>query len=124
MDEIETSNFCLKTTLDSGQFFTYYYIDGWYYIVHAQQIIKIRQEKDLLEFSGINIKDLVSFLRLNDIFFDEILDGTFLDEAIRETSGLRILNQDLFQCIIGFMCSSAAPITKIKMNHIKQSIRN
>jgi N-glycosylase/DNA lyase len=119
MGVIGVSNFSLKHTLESGQFFRYYLIDGWYYLVSRDKVFKLRQKGDLLYYEGNCGEDfLVNFLGL-DHNLDSVIKFAHeknLQNQFEKCAGLRIMNQDLWECLVGFVCSSASNIKKIKSN--------
>ena len=116
---IEVVNFNLKETLDSGQFFLYYLIDDFFYIINGQNVFKVKQEDNFLFYDNITEDDLIYFFSL-DVDYDEIYKEFEYDEylkyALKEYRGLRIMRQDFWQCIVSFVCSSCANIDKIKKN--------
>lgn len=118
MKKIIIENFSLMHTLDSGQFFSYELIDDFYYITTPDTIFKIKQENNTLLYEGIKEKKLIRFFSL-DVNLKEHTDNfddQYLLEALEKYRGLRIMRQDLWQCIIGFVCSSCSNIVKIKKN--------
>jgi len=118
MNKIKVDNFNLKETLDSGQFFLYYLINDFYYIVHLDIIFKVKQEDDYLLYDNISEKDLVNFFNL-DIDYAKIyqtFNDKYLLEAVNKYKGLRMIRQDFWQCLVSFVCSSCSNIPKIKKN--------
>lgn len=118
--KIKTENFSLKHTLESGQFFLYYLIDDFYYIINGENIFKVKQEKDILIYNYISQKDLIYFFSLdinyNKIYDDFSKDDVHLQNSLKKYHGLRIIRQDFWQCIISFVCSSCSNIPKIRKN--------
>lgn len=122
MKHFQISDFSLEHTLDSGQFFMYEYNieDNFYYVVDLGNIFKVKQDIDTqtLIYDGIEEKRLIEFFSLDINLKDFTLD--FSDKhlllALEKYWGLRLLRQDLWQCMIGFVCSSASNIPKIKKN--------
>jgi len=118
MNKIEIDNFNLKETLDSGQFFLYYLINDFYYIVHLDTIFKVKQEGDFIFYDNILEEDLISFFNLNVDYYEiyDTFNDEYLLEALNKYKGLRIIKQDFWQCLVGFVCSSCSNIPKIKKN--------
>ena len=119
MNELKISDFSLEHTLNSGQFFLYTLNEkNFYEIIHSDNKFKIRQKGNTLIYEGINEKDLIHFFSL-DVDLNK-LTNNFNDEylliALEKYWGLRLIRQDLWQCLIGFVCSSASNIPKIKTN--------
>jgi N-glycosylase/DNA lyase len=118
MNEIKIKDFSLEHTIDCGQFFLSEKIKDSYNIISADKKIILKQNKDILFYDGIGKEELEILLGLNEDINDLLIDetDTYLLEAMEKYWGLRLMKQDLWQTIIGFVCSSAASIPKIKMN--------
>lgn len=118
MNKIEVKDFSLKYTIESGQFFSFYFNQEFYWIVHKNIVFKVKQEDNFLFFSGISQEDFIDFFGLDEDL--KVLTCEFDDEylllALEKYWGLRIIREDLWQCMIGFVCSSASNIAKIKKN--------
>ncbi|MCA9497391.1 MAG: hypothetical protein KC589_10710 [Nanoarchaeota archaeon] len=119
MEEILVLDFSLKYTLECGQYFLYeLFEDGFYYVLYKNFYFKIKQKDNRLYFEGILKKDLIFFFSLDENLNE--LTSDFDDEhlllALEKYWGMRLIRQDLWQCIIGFVCSSASNIPKIKNN--------
>jgi len=119
MDSIETKDFSLHHTVESGQIFRFKKQDNGYIIAHADKIFFVRQKNDLLEFKGCSEKFITNFFAL-DIDINHILQRINKDKhmqtAINNCRGLRIIRQDPWECIISFICSANANIPKIQNN--------
>ena len=119
MNKLKISDFSLEHTLNSGQFFLYELNEeSFYEIIHSDNKFKIKQKGNTLIYEGINENDLVHFFSL-DVDLNK-LTSDFSDKylliALEKYWGLRLIRQDLWQCLIGFVCSSASNIPKIKTN--------
>ncbi|MBI4373822.1 MAG: hypothetical protein HY542_02990 [Deltaproteobacteria bacterium] len=119
MESIQTSRFDLKTTLESGQLFRYRPHDSGFVVGQRDRLMFLRQHGDSIEFEGCSKETVTRFLGL-DAPIDDIL-SRFRQEppilaAAQKHPGIRILNQDPWECLIGFLCSSASNIPKIKRN--------
>ena len=117
--KIETP-FSLKDTLESGQFFLFDYDNknDLYYLVHGNNLIKLKQENNLLYHNLNNNQHIIDLFNLEQNY-DKIIHETkdeYLIEAYSKYSGLKLMKVDLWQTIIGFVCSSNANIPKIKNN--------
>ncbi len=117
MAVLNVKDFNLQHTLDSGQYFTYWNFNGWHYVLSKENVFKVQQDKNKLFFHNISRKSLVEFFRLeediNDIFKTIDKDKN-IRQAISKYSGLRLMNQDTWQCILSFICSSNSNIPRIK----------
>jgi len=117
--KIFVEDFSLEYSLECGQFFLYEKKNEFYYIIDSNKIFKVRQEKNYLFFKGISQKDLINFFNL-DLDYKKVTkdfkDDIHLKIALDKYRGLRIINSDLYSCIISFVCSAASNIPKIKNN--------
>jgi N-glycosylase/DNA lyase len=120
MGIINDAKIHLEHTFESGQIFRYFSKDGWYYVQHADKCFKVRSVGNNLEFAG-NVDEayIRDFFRLDEdveaIFSRYKTDKTLM-AAYNRFSGLRLIRQDPWECMVSFLCSSASNIPKIKMN--------
>ncbi|WP_435174670.1 DNA-3-methyladenine glycosylase family protein [Halorussus sp. AFM4] len=127
----------LQATLESGQTFLWRRDDGrtyeaadptggsaWYRTVvggHADgptDVVRVRQRDGLLEWEATTDADalLADRLRLDDdlpAIFERIPDDDLLAEARAAYSGLRIVNDPFFPCLISFICSAQMRVERI-----------
>lgn len=123
LKQIHVTDFSLEHTIECGQFFLYNKPDNqdFYYITQNDNVFKIKQLNNTLFYSGTkNVTDkfITHFFSLDEDLHNRtktFTDST-LTEALQMYWGLRNIRQDLFQCMIGFVCSSASNIPKIKNN--------
>ncbi len=119
MREVVVGNFSLKATLESGQLFRWHHgSNGFYHIVAGDSIIKVRQSGDKIEYDSSNTKfDVKKFLGLNHSY-SKIIGSVSKDKviaaAVKKHRGLRILEQDLWECTASFICSSFSNIPRIR----------
>lgn len=118
MNEIRVKDFSLKHTIECGQFFMYELKDDFYYVISNENIFKVKQKDDILFYEGISERELVHFFSLDEDLKEltKDFDDEYLLIALEKYWGLRLIRQDLWQCIIGFVLSSASNIPKIKMS--------
>lgn len=118
MNELFCKDFNLEHTLNSGQFFYFIKEEDSYVILTQKKIFRVKQVKDVLYYSGVDEKTIRNFFQLdfdlNSLYYTTIHSQTQL--ALETYWGLRIIKQDLWQTIVGFVCSAAANIDKIKTN--------
>ena len=99
---------------------------GFWYVQHHDCVLKLQQKRNLLYYAGVHAdgnevteKEIRHFFRL-DQTHEHMLEGLNQDPYISELSrryrGIHLLRQDLFECIVSFLCSSASNIPKIKKN--------
>ena len=116
-----SSPFSLDHTLDCGQLFRWKKLEGWWYGVVSNKVIKIKQNKDVLIFQIFpgteNVKFVEHYLRLDDnlqsILF-EINKDEHMKEAIKHFSGLRLCRQEPWECLISYICATYKNIPAIK----------
>ena len=83
MDSIKVPDFDLEKTLKCGQLFRYDNIDDAYLISHRDSLFKVRQEKNILLFSGVDREFISDFFRLEDEY-KSIINSISKDEFMRE----------------------------------------
>ena len=113
--------FNLKYTLECGQCFRWEENEDWYTGVIKDRVLKLRQEKNKLYVKSSNMEDLEQVVKNYfdlDIDYKKIEDEiSLIDEnvkkAVKNTSGIRILNQDLFEMIMSYIISANNNIPRI-----------
>jgi len=113
--------FDLDHTLSCGQVFRWEKLDGWWYGVAGQRVVKIRQMRDKLEFQTFPPTDDTEFIR-NYFRLDDNLSRILLridkdqhiQRAIQYAHGLRITRQDPWECLVSYICATYKNIPAIK----------
>jgi len=117
--------FDLESTLFSGQVFRWRRLDGWYFGVIYDHIVKIKQIDNGIEVYCDNpdeffVSQLLSKYFNLDLDIDEIYkklpNDEFIQNSIKKYQGMRILKQDPWECLISFICSSVSNIKRISKN--------
>ena len=119
MPKICVKDFNLEFTLLCGQLFRVSRKEDWYYVSIRDRIFRVRQSSNHLEFQGIDQEFLSYYFALDEPYstiLTEINRDPRIGKAIRRYHVLRIVRQDPWECLISFLCSSAANIPKIKLN--------
>ena len=118
-----TQNFSLYKTITSGQFFNYYYNSKTkiFTVINGDFIFTLFQENNIIYFNSndsiMDEKYIKNFLGLDfDTTKLELFEDEIFQKAYSNHKDLRVMNTDLFQTIISFVCSSAANISKIQKN--------
>lgn len=120
--QIKTKKFNLKNTLECGQCFRWKKIDNNEYIgVIVDRVLKVKQEGKYLYISSNkteNLKEVVSeYFDLYEDYENIEKDISKKDKniliAVKNTSGLHFVNQDLFETIISYIISSNNNIKRI-----------
>ncbi|MFA5364539.1 MAG: DNA glycosylase [Candidatus Bathyarchaeia archaeon] len=121
--------FSLDCTLDCGQLFRWQKMGDWWYGVVLDHIIKIRQDNELLTYEFYPSKPdngfIENYLRLDDDLpqiFLEISKDEHIQNAINLFSGLRLVRQDPWECLISYICATYKSIPAIKkmVNNISE----
>jgi N-glycosylase/DNA lyase len=116
-----TVPFSLEHTLCCGQLFRWQKLDGWWYGVVADKVIKIKQSGERLTFQVFpetqNQDFIENYLRLNDdlpSIMSEINRDEYIRKAINLFCGLRIVRQEPWECLISYICATYKSIPAIK----------
>lgn len=113
--------FSLEHTLRCGQLFRWEKFDGWWYGIAEDKVVKIRQIAGKLIFQMFPGKTTAAFIK-NYFRFDDnlpsILSHIGKDEhikgAIQRCYGLRISQQEPWECLISYICATFKSIPAIK----------
>ena len=105
----------VEYSINSGQVFLWGKSGQYWYGINGQDILRLDKKGIIKSYQNLK----TDFFRKNDDF-DKIINSISRDKIVRNTirkySGLRILRQDPFQCLISFIISSNSNIQKIKMS--------
>ena len=103
----------VENSINSGQVFLWKRDDNNWYGINGQDILKISNSGRIKSYQNIK----TDFFRKKDNL-EKIIKSISKDKttkiAVRQYLGLRILEQDPFQCLISFIVSSNSNIQKIK----------
>ena len=110
--------------MECGQSFRWQLINGWYYGVVEGRQLKIRQENQTLivESSADEAADqlevlLRHYLDLNrdlSAILDAVDIDPFIHRSIETFRGMRILNQEVWECLASFILSQNNNVPRIK----------
>ncbi|MGB1429875.1 MAG: DNA-3-methyladenine glycosylase 2, partial [Nitrosopumilus sp.] len=103
----------IDNSINSGQVFLWKKIKKNWYGVDGQNILKINEGGKIESIQNTKI----DFFRKNDDIqkiIKSISKDKTVKKAISQYEGLRLFNQDPFQCMISFIISSNSNIQKIK----------
>lgn len=116
-------SFCMKDIFECGQCFRWnIQQDGSYIGVIKDAVIKVEVQNKNIIFTGRGTRNFEKTVRS---YFDLDTDYSiykkklsnidkFLKESVEFGDGIRILNQDLWECIISFIISANNNIPRIK----------
>ncbi|MBI3032249.1 hypothetical protein HYY69_02140 [Candidatus Woesearchaeota archaeon] len=119
MNTLTVKDFNLQHTLESGQIFRFHQENGFYYVNAKHKLFKIKQEGNKLYYDGTSQKFISQFFNLDlDLhpIFKKFAPDKHLHRAVTNYNGLKLIQQDPWECLISFLCSSNANIPKIKLN--------
>ena len=115
----------LSSTLLSGQAFRWRADGGWFHGVVFGNIVKVRRVQGGLELLSAPDDEraieplLRAYLGL-DTDLDRVYASLSADERLRAAidryTGMRVLRQDPWECLVSFICSSASNIPRITTN--------
>jgi N-glycosylase/DNA lyase len=109
--------FDLDVTLCCGQVFRWEKRGDWWFGVVGDQVVRVRQVGDALEFSGVN-EGIVrhSFSLDHDLqqISMEIGKDDKVRAALREFWGLRLIRQEPWECLISFICATYKSVAAIR----------
>lgn len=126
MGKIKVRDFNLEHTLECGQIFRINKFNNWYYVNAQDKYFRIKQNKNEIEFHGVDKEFIIYFFSLNENLpkiLKDINRDKYIGKAISRYHGLRLIKQDPWECLISFICSSASNISGIrsKLNNLSKS---
>ena len=110
--------FSLDQTLGCGQVFRWDRTDdGWWYGVIGERVIRIRQVGTRLTFKGAPASFITHYFSL-DVDLLPILTSidrdSFIHTAISQCTGLRLIRQPKWECLVSYICSTNSNIPTIR----------
>ena len=105
----------VENSINSGQVFLWKKNEKYWYGVNGQDVLKIDNSGNIKSYQNNKID---FFRKKDDIekIIKSISKDSVTKKAVKQYIGLRILEQDPFQCLISFIVSSNSNIPKIKLN--------
>ena len=103
----------VENSINSGQVFLWRKNGDYWYGINGQDILKINNSGSIKSYQNIK----TDFFRKRDNIekiIKSISKDSITKKAVKQYAGLRILEQDPFQCLISFITSSNSNIQKIK----------
>ncbi len=127
--EFVTGPLDLEATLDGGQAFRWWReTDGWWRGVIGRSVVRIRKTTNGVAVEQASVEteatdDLrekvrrylaadVDIGRFSDIFAED----PCIAAAVKNFTGLRVLRQNSWECLVAFIASSVCNIPRIKLN--------
>jgi len=109
--------FNLDVTLCCGQVFRWDRKGSWWYGVVGDQVLKVRQNGEELEFAGADEHLIVQYFGLDDDLqkiSGEIGRDEHIRKALRAFWGLRVIRQQPWECLISYICATYKNIPAIR----------
>lgn len=118
----DIESFDIEQILECGQCFRFEKIKDKHYIIIAhEKVLNIKQDNDKIEFFPTNKKDFeniwINYFDLKTNYKEikkQLEKDPILKDAINFAPGIRILNQDPWECLISFIISQNNRIPMIK----------
>ena len=110
----------VENSINSGQVFLWRKNGNYWYGINGQDILKISDSGSIRSYQN----NKTDFFRKRDNIekiIKSISKDSITKKAVKQYAGLRILEQDPFQCLISFIISSNSNIQKIKNSLEKMS---
>lgn len=126
MLKIKVKDFNLDYSLDSGQVFRFKKIGEIHRGVLGQVVLSLRQCQNALFIEAHPQKSEAEIKHLVEDYFNleadlggilnKIDTDSYIHNAIRTFSGLRVINQDIWECLASYIISQRKRIPSIKNN--------
>ncbi len=118
--------FDLDFSLCCGQVFRWCKVNGWWYGVVGENVVKVCQCGSELQFENVDKEFIKTYFGLIDNL-EEIgqcigKDDT-IQKALKRFEGLRIVQQVPWECLISFICATYKSIAAIELMLKKLSIK-
>ena len=111
-------DFCPQHILECGQIFSYVKTDSGYNVYSKDKMARVTETETGIEIETSHTDYFVNFFDLNSNYFNVkqqlIKKHKFMQNVINFGSGIRILNQDIFETIISFIVSANNNIKRIQ----------
>ena len=105
----------VENSINSGQVFLWRKKGNYWYGVNGQDVLRVDSFGDIKSYQNVR----TDFFRKKDNM-EQIINSISKDNTVRRATrqflGLRLCEQDPFQCLISFIVSSNSNIQKIKTN--------
>ena len=111
----ESNRIDVNSSINSGQVFLWKKIGESWFGINGQNALKISESGEINQYKKVKM----DFFRKRDNIkkvIKSISNDPTTKKAVREYPGLRIIDQDPFQCLISFIVSSNSNIQKIRQN--------
>jgi len=119
--DLATTPFDLDRTLCCGQVFRWERAHNYWYCVIGETVVKIKQDHNILIFQtypkDLDTNFIERYFRFQDDLpkiLESIDRDAHISVAIRELFGLRLIQQEPWECLISYICATYTNIPRIK----------
>jgi len=117
----------LDLTIDSGQVFLWNKLNGYWYGIHGNNLVRVSINNNVLEFSSypehIDGEKVFRFDDNLNSITRRISKDNIMKEAVSMLKGLRLMRQEPYQCLLSFICATNTSIAMIRKMLISLSAR-
>jgi N-glycosylase/DNA lyase len=118
--------FDLDFSLCCGQVFRWRKVNGWWYGIVGESVVKVSQCGAELQFENVTKEFIQTYFGLNDDLaqISQCIgkDG-YVKKALQRFEGLRIVRQLPWECLISFICATYKSISAIELMLKKLSVK-
>ena len=117
--------FDLDFSLCCGQVFRWKKVNGWWYGVVGEKVVKVCQCGSELQFENVNVEFVQTYFGLTDDLAQIsqcIGKDDHVKKALQRFEGLRIVRQLPWECLISFICATYKSIAAIELMLKKLSV--
>ncbi len=118
--------FQLDVTLGCGQVFLWELRGDWWYGVVDGRVLRVCQRGDVLEFAGASEEFVRRYFGFDDdldMIACEIGKDQYINSALHEFWGLRIVRQEPWECLASFICATYKSVVAIQRMLIQLSLK-
>jgi N-glycosylase/DNA lyase len=118
--------FDLDFSLCCGQVFRWQKVNGWWYGIVGEKVVKVCQCGAELQFENVSVEFVQSYFGLTDDLAQIsqcIGKDDYVKKALQRFEGLRIVRQLPWECLISFICATYKSIAAIELMLKKLSIK-
>ena len=118
--------FDLDFSLCCGQVFRWRKVNGWWYGVVGENVVKVCQCGAELQFENVSKEFVRTYFGLNDDLTQIsqcIGKDDYMRKALGRFEGLRIVRQVPWECLISFICATYKSIAAIELMLKKLSMK-
>lgn len=110
--------FSLGLTLSCGQVFRWELLpDGWWNGIVGDRVIRIRQDENILSYEGARRPFIEHYFSLDTnlpAITSSFDSDPFIHGAIGQCTGLRLIRQPPWECLISYICATNSNIPMIR----------